>query len=134
MISDYFCIDFLVFNYAKRFKLTLVLLSLLYNNRVFIECILDKPRIESLSFKLKSVLWLEREIWDMFGIFFFNNYDLRRILTDYGFLSFPLKKDFPITGFIELRYNDLHKRIIFNNISLVQEFRNFELVNPWLAN
>lgn len=79
----------------------------------------------------KNYGWLEREVWDMFGIFFFNNLDLRRILTDYGFEGFPLRKDFPLTGFLELRYDEELKSVVYEDLELTQEFRFFDFESPW---
>jgi NADH-quinone oxidoreductase subunit C len=79
----------------------------------------------------QSANWLEREVWDMFGIFFFSHPDLRRILTDYGFEGYPLRKDFPITGFKEIRYDDEKKKIVLEPIRMTQEFRYFDFVTPW---
>ncbi len=78
----------------------------------------------------KSAGWLEREVFDMFGIFFYHNVDLRRILTDYGFVGHPLRKDFPLTGFVEVRYDDFVKRIVIEPVFLSQEFRFFEFLSP----
>jgi NADH-quinone oxidoreductase subunit C len=77
-----------------------------------------------------SVSWLEREMFDMFGIFFLGNMDLRRILTDYGFVGFPLRKDFPLSGFFEVRYDDILKRIVLEPIKLSQEFRLYNFLTP----
>ena len=79
----------------------------------------------------KSANWSEREIFDFFGIFFLGNKDLRRILTDYGFKGHPLRKDFPITGFIDVYYDDNQKRICYRNLELNQEYRNFNLKSSW---
>lgn len=88
--------------------------------------------LTSITKLFKSAAWLERECWDMFGVIFFNNLDLRRILTDYGFLGHPLKKEFPLMGFNEVRYNEINKRVIFEPVELVQELRFFDFTNPWL--
>ena len=74
---------------------------------------------------------MEREIWDFFGIFFSNHPDLRRILTDYGFDGHPFRKDFPLSGYVEVRYDDEHKRVLLEPVSLAQEFRYFDFVSPW---
>ena len=79
----------------------------------------------------KAANWLEREIWDMFGIFFVNHKDLRRILTDYGFEGYPLRKDFPLSGFLEVYYNELKKRVIYKPINLSQQYRLFDFNSPW---
>ncbi|MBW8056316.1 MAG: NADH-quinone oxidoreductase subunit C, partial [Nitrospira sp.] len=75
--------------------------------------------------------WLEREVWDMYGVFFSDHPDLRRILTDYGFQGHPQRKDFPLTGYLEMRYDDDQKRIVYEPVSLVQEFRDFDFMSPW---
>jgi NADH-quinone oxidoreductase subunit C len=122
-----------------RFTLYYNIYSYIYNIRLFI--VIDIPvffsfiyglGIESLSKLYNSSPWLEREIWDMFGIFFYNHTDLRRILTDYGFLGFPFRKDFPLTGYKEIRYDDVNKIIINENLKLMQEFRVFNFINPWI--
>jgi NADH-quinone oxidoreductase subunit C len=91
----------------------------------------EEAVVKSASSIYKSSLWLEREIWDMFGIFFSEHPDLRRILTDYGFEGFPLRKDFPLSGFNEVRYDDEVKRIIYEPIEITQEFRSFDFLSPW---
>jgi len=82
-------------------------------------------------FLYRSAGWYERETWDMFGIFFSNHPDLRRILTDYGFEGHPLRKDFPLSGYVEVRYDDSEKRVISQEIQLAQEFRFFDFSNSW---
>lgn len=122
----------------KRFSLYYNYYSYFFNYRVWL--VLNIPiyfrypygvGVESLSFLYSSAVWLEREIWDLFGIFFYNHSDLRRLLTDYGFKGFPFRKDFPLIGFRELRYDDTEKVIIFENVKLVQEYRMFNFINPW---
>jgi len=81
-----------------------------------------------------SANWLEREVWDLFGVYFFNHPDLRRILTDYGFEGHPLRKDFPLTGYVEVRYNEEEKRVIIEPLRVSQEFRLFDIVSPWNSN
>jgi NADH:ubiquinone oxidoreductase subunit C len=116
----------------KRFNYVYVLLSVLYNFRIFISGFLFLFEIlPSLSNLYKSADWLEREIWDMFGIFFSGHINLRRILTDYGFIGFPLRKDFPLSGYSELRYDEISKSIIMEPLELMQEFRFFKLEIPW---
>ena len=88
-------------------------------------------RLSSVSSVFKSASWLEREVWDLFGIFFSEHSDLRRILTDYGFQGFPLRKDFPLTGFVELKYDDEMKRVSYDSLELSQEFRFFDFQSPW---
>lgn len=122
-----------------RFELVYNFLNLNKSSRLFI--ILGAPEISLVNdvenFMQSSVVlfsglnWLERENWDMFGIFFYDHPDLRRILTDYGFEGFPLRKDFPLTGFLELRYDEEQKSIIYENVELTQEFRFFDFESPW---
>lgn len=87
--------------------------------------------IESITEIHPSANWFEREIWDMFGIYFTNHPDLRRILTDYGFEGHPLRKDFPLSGFVEVRYDEEEKRVITEPVELTQEFRSFDFLSPW---
>lgn len=111
--------------------------SYFLNKRVLIKLAVNINSIyfvESLSSIYKSCSWLEREVWDMFGIFFWNHIDLRRILTDYGFKGFPLRKDFPLSGFYELRYDDFTKVIQYELVKLTQDYRNFLFLNPWNVN
>jgi NADH/F420H2 dehydrogenase subunit C len=116
----------------KRFELAYDLLSIKYNNRIRIKISIDQLQIVESCEKLYiSAGWYENEIFDMFGIFFFNHSNLRRILTDYGFEGYPLRKDFPLSGFIELRYDDSQKRIVTDFIQFSQEYRKFEFLNPW---
>lgn len=115
----------------NRFELTYSLI--LKTNRIFLKTkISSRKYILSLSSIYASATWLEREIWDMFGVKFLLHPDLRRILTDYGFKGFPLRKDFPLTGFYEIQYDDLSQCIIVVPVELSQKFRSFELVNPWI--
>lgn len=87
--------------------------------------------IDSCNDIYKAANWYEREIWDMYGVFFANHPDLRRILTDYGFEGHPFRKDFPLTGYVEVRYDDEQKRVVVEPLELAQEFRKFELSAPW---
>ena len=79
----------------------------------------------------RSAGWYEREVWDMYGISFNGNNDLRRILTDYGFEGYPLRKDFPLTGFVELRYDEAKKKVNYSKVKLTQDYRNFDFLSPW---
>lgn len=116
-----------------RFLLNYVCLSYKYNFYIIIKKIIpsELQPIKSLTKIYKSANWLEREVWDLFGIVFFNHPDLRRILTDYGFNGYPLRKDFPLLGFIELRYDDEYKRIVYEPLEMSQEFRLFKFLSPW---
>lgn len=112
---------------TSRFKVIYVLRSLLYNSVITISFITNETdlKVSSINYLYRSSTWFEREVWDMFGIKFNNNSDLRRILTDYGFNGHPLRKDFPLTGFKEIYYDDSSKRIIFEPVEMAQEFRVF---------
>lgn len=118
----------------KRFVVNYLFLSVVYNMRVIVKVhLLENEGIDSLTYLYNSTGWLEREVWDMYGIFFYNHFDLRRILTDYGFDGFPLRKDFPVTGFTEVNYDYEKKRILYTPISLTQEMRTYIYKNPWLG-
>ena len=87
--------------------------------------------IQSVVPLFQSANWAEREIWDMFGIFFAGHPDMRRLLTDYGFEGHPLRKDFPLTGYVEVRYSEAERRVVYEPTALVQEFRDFDFLSPW---
>lgn len=117
---------------TQRFEVVYNLLSVQYNSRIRIKASVDEVTpVASLVALYNSANWLEREVWDMFGIFFSNHPDLRRILTDYGFEGHPLRKDFPLSGYIEVRYDDTEKRVITEPIEITQDFRFFEFSSPW---
>lgn len=117
----------------NRFEVNYFLLSYKLNNRLTIKVDTnDTTPIDSITSIYKSASWYEREVWDLFGVFFSNHPDLRRILTDYGFDGFPFRKDFPQTGFLEVRYDDEKKYVLYEPIELSQEFRSFDFVTPWL--
>lgn len=117
---------------AFRFEIVYNLLSVSYNTRIRIKtCIDETTPVASVTELYSSAGWWEREVWDMFGIFFSNHPDLRRILTDYGFQGHPLRKDFPLTGFVEVRYDDSEKRVINEPVEITQEFRYFDFSSPW---
>ena len=133
MLLDIYAIDFL--QKEKRFALNYLLRSLKYNYFVTLQFFTNEnSNVSSITILYKNANWIEREIWDMNGIFFDSHPDLRRILTDYGFEGFPLRKDFPISGFKEIRYDDSQKRIISEQIELAQEFRLFNFESPWKKN
>lgn len=116
----------------NRFSLIYNLLSVHYNRRCrVITKLSELTTIFSIMGLYKAANWLEREVFDFFGIFFLGNKDLRRILTDYGFSGFPLRKDFPLSGYIDSYYDDNQKRICYRNLELCQEYRNFNLKNAW---
>ncbi|KAH0949374.1 hypothetical protein HN011_001889 [Eciton burchellii] len=115
-----------------RFELIYNLLSLRYNSRIRVKTYTDElTPVDSINSIFKAADWYEREVWDMFGVFFSNHPDLRRILTDYGFEGHPLRKDFPLSGYVEVRYDDEQKRLVIEPLELTQEFRKFELAAPW---
>jgi NADH-quinone oxidoreductase subunit C len=117
---------------AERFEVVYNLLSLKLNQRVRVKLTTDERNpVASVTGVFSSAIWLEREVWDMFGIFFSNHPDLRRILTDYGFEGHPLRKDFPLTGFKEVRYDEEQKRVVYEAVKLPQEFRRFDFLSPW---
>lgn len=127
------CISAIDYSKNKyRFKVVYELLSIRYNSRnkiaVFVNEVLP---INSINKIFSSANWYESEIWDMFGIFFKNHDNLKRILTDYGFEGYPLRKDFPLTGFVEMRYSEIKKRVISESIELSQEYRIFKFLSPW---
>jgi NADH:ubiquinone oxidoreductase subunit C len=133
ILTDIFAVDNPKTSF--RFSIYYQLISIFYNYRLEIICNLynSNKAIISLTNFFSSANWLEREVWDLFGIFFFEHPDLRRILTDYGFRGFPLRKDFPLTGYEEIRYDDGKKRIVYEPIQISQEFRFFEFNSPWVV-
>lgn len=115
-----------------RFNLIYNFLSLFYNYRFFLSAWVNElDRVASIVSLHPCASWYEREVWDLYGIHFEGNNDLRRILTDYGFLGHPLRKDFPLSGFTELYYNSRVDSIIHQPISLIQEYRQFDTLSPW---
>ena len=116
----------------KRFDVVYLLLSLVLNQRVLIKTsIKENDRLESISYIHKSANWYERECYDLFGIEFINHPDLRRIMTDYNFEGHPLRKDFPLTGHNEVRYDQDEKRVVYEKVKLPQEYRDFDYSSPW---
>jgi len=117
---------------AKRFDVVYHLLSITKNHRVRIKTQLDdNESIASAVGAYPAANWFERETYDMYGIPFIDHPDMRRLLTDYGFSGFPLRKDFPLTGYTEVRYDDELKRVVYQPVQLVQEFRDFDFMSPW---
>jgi len=116
----------------NRFEIAYELLSVRYNSRIRIKTYVDEiTTVESITCVYNAADWWEREIWDLFGVFFINHPDLRRILTDYGFEGHPLRKDFPLSGYVEVRYDERQKRVICESLELAQEFRTFDFLSPW---
>jgi NADH-quinone oxidoreductase subunit C len=116
----------------KRFDVVYHLLSPRINQRVRVKAQLGEGEtIASLIEIYRGVDWFEREAYDLYGVLFTGHPDMRRILTDYGFEGYPLRKDFPLTGFVEVRYDDEQKRVVYDRVRLAQEFRNFDFLSPW---
>jgi NADH-quinone oxidoreductase subunit C len=117
---------------AERFEVVYILLSLTKNHRIMVKCRASEdtpvPTVTTLWY---NAGWLEREVFDMFGVLFDGNRDLRRILTDYGFQGHPFRKDFPLTGYQEVRYSEEAKRVVYEPVDLPQDFRTFEFTSPW---
>ena len=117
---------------SKRFKMIYLLLSHQFNQRIVISCLINENEVVSSLTKIfPSANWMEREVFDMYGIKFKDHPDLRRILTDYNFEGFPLRKDFPLTGFNEVRYSEDEKKVIYEPVKLEQNYRNFDYESPW---
>jgi NADH-quinone oxidoreductase subunit C len=116
----------------KRFDVVYNLLSLKNNQRIRVKVATDEATpVPSAAVVYSSATWFERETYDLYGIWFSDHPDLRRILTDYGFEGHPLRKDFPLTGFVEMRWDDVQKRVIYEPVKLTQEFRRFDFLSPW---
>jgi NADH dehydrogenase (ubiquinone) Fe-S protein 3 len=130
VLSDLCVVDYVT--RKERFDVVYNLLSIRFNSRIRIKVsITELQPIDSIINIYKAANWWEREAWDMFGVFFTNHPDLRRILTDYGFEGHPLRKDFPLSGFLEVYYNELKKRVVYEPINLSQQYRLFEFNSPW---
>lgn len=115
-----------------RFKLVYELLSLRYNTRVQVKIhIHELMHVTSCESVFSTAEWYECEIWDLFGVFFSSHPNLKRIMTDYGFEGYPLRKDFPLSGFVETKYNEVQKRVINESVEFSQEYRTFAFLSPW---
>ena len=128
-------IDITAIDYPSRnlrFEVIYLLISLTLNQRILIKTsINENDNLESITSIHKAANWYERECYDLFGIKFFNHPDLRRIMTDYNFEGHPLRKDFPLTGHTEVRYDDLEKKVLYEPVKLSQEYRDFDYSSPW---
>ncbi len=116
----------------QRLEVVYNLLSIKHNQRVRVKVATDEATpVPSVTGVFSSAGWFEREAWDLYGIYFADHPDLRRILTDYGFEGHPMRKDFPLTGFVEVRYDDEQKRVVYEPVRLTQDFRSFDFLSPW---
>jgi NADH-quinone oxidoreductase subunit C len=117
---------------GERFEVVYHLLSLKHNQRIRVKVATDEATpVPSVAGVFSAAVWYERETWDMYGVLFADHPDLRRLLTDYGFEGHPLRKDFPQTGYVEVRYDDEQKRVIYEPVSLRQDWRSFDFLSPW---
>ena len=130
LLTDLSAVDYP--DQEQRFEMIYNLLNIFDNRRIIVKFfVADKQEVETIADLFSAAIWYEREVWDMFGIYFINNPDLRRILTDYGFEGHPLRKDFPVTGFKEVRYDETQQKVIYEPVKLMQDFRNFDFLSPW---
>lgn len=117
---------------SERFEVVYMLLSLTKNHRIMVKCSTDEDTpVPTVTTLWPNAGWLEREVFDMYGVTFAGNKDLRRILTDYGFEGHPFRKDFPMTGYTELRYSEDEKRVVYEPVELAQDMRTFDFLSPW---
>lgn len=129
-LIDFTSVDYLL--KKKRFNLIYHIISISYHNRIFLKYFLSElESTYSLCYIYPNISWYERECWDFFGIFFINNLNLRRLLLDYGFVGHPLRKDFPLTGFVELIYSSFYFSIVHKKVNLSQSFRKYETSTVW---
>jgi NADH dehydrogenase (ubiquinone) Fe-S protein 3 len=120
---------------GARFEVVYCLLSVTFNTLIRVKTIVDETTpLESVTRIFSGANWIEREVWDLFGVFFQGHPDLRRILTDYGFEGHPFRKDFPLGGYSEVRYDELKKRVVVEPVEFSQEFRSFDFESPWENN
>lgn len=130
ILSDLCGVDYL--HREQRFEVVYNLLSIKYNQRIRVKVACgEADLVPTATGVFSAANWYEREVWDMYGIYFSFHPDLRRILTDYGFDGHPQRKDFPLTGYVELRYDEAQKTIVYEPVTLTQEFRSFDFVSPW---
>ena len=116
----------------ERFEVVYHLLSPRQNHRIRVKVRTDETTpVPSVTAVFSSAMWYEREAWDMYGIYFSDHPDLRRLLTDYGFEGHPQRKDFPLTGYVEVRYDEAQKRVVYEPVKLTQDFRSFDFMSPW---
>ena len=116
----------------QRFEVVYNLLSIHNNHRIRVKLPADEATaVPSATGLYSAAGWFEREAWDLFGIYFADHADLRRLLTDYGFEGHPMRKDFPLTGYVEVRYDEEQKRVVYETLKLTQEFRSFDFLSPW---
>ena len=116
----------------QRFEVVYNLLSIHNNHRIRVKLAADEATaVPSATGLYSAAGWFEREAWDLFGIYFADHADLRRLLTDYGFEGHPMRKDFPLTGYVELRYDEEQKRVVYEKVKLTQDFRSFDFLSPW---
>lgn len=129
------CVDVTAIDYldrVERFEVVYLLLSHKLNQRIRVKIAANENvPVPSVTSLYPAACWSEREVWDMYGIFFSGHPDLRRILTDYGFDGHPQRKDFPLSGYVELRYDEAQKRVVYEPVKLTQAFRNFDFLSPW---
>jgi len=127
------CISGVDYMHSKyRFGVVYDLLSLVMNSRIRVKVFVNEiTSVDSTVNIFQNANWWEREIWDLYGVYFNNHPDLRRILTDYGFEGYPMRKDFPLSGYVEVRYDQTKRRVVLEPIELTQEFRSFSFETPW---
>ncbi len=119
-------------NKKNRFEMVYIFLSIEFNLRIIIKFFINEnDSVESITNLFPAANWYEREVWDLFGIAFNNHPDLRRLLTDYGFIGHPLRKDFPLSGNVEVKYDLNEKKVVYEPIKLTQSFREFDFESPW---